>query len=128
MQSDLPFYESPEQALTAAVQQLGGAKVVGSALWPDKSPEAARTRLLDCLNPSRAERLDLSECMFILRRAREKGLHTSFQWLAQEIGYEARPVQQAEEAQRLATVVEQSMRVMNEALGRLERLRASGGG
>ncbi len=45
MQTELPYYESPEDALRAAVQHLSGAKVVGSKLWPDKSPDAARTRL-----------------------------------------------------------------------------------
>lgn len=127
MQGDLPFYESAEQALTAAVQQLGGAKVVGALLWPDKSPDSARTRLLDCLNPSRAERLDLSESMFILRKARDGGFHAPFLWLAAEVGYEARAVQRAEEVDRLTTVVEQSTRTLTDALARLERLRAAGG-
>lgn len=126
MQADMPFYESAEQALTAAVQHLGGAKVVGGALWPDKSPDSARTRLLDCLNPARAERLDLSESMFILRRARDQGYHAPFLWVAGEVGYDARPTQRGEEVDRLASVVEQSSKTLAAALGALERLRAGG--
>ena len=121
-QVDLPFYEGPEQALLAAVQHLGGAKVVGSKLWPDKAPDSARTRLLDALNPARAERLDLSESMFILRAAKDAGLHGPFMWLAGEIGYEARAVTNAEEVDRVTTVVEQTAATLSKALATLERL------
>lgn len=122
MQSDLPFYESPEDALKAAVQELGGAKQVGAALWPDKTPDAARTRLLDCLNPSRTERLDVTELMFVFRMARDKGCHGPFAWLAGEVGYDARPVTKAEEVDRLTTVVEQSTKTLASALATLEKL------
>lgn len=122
MQSEMPFFEGPEQALTAAVNHLGGAKQVGSALWPDKTPDAARTRLLDCLNPSRQERLDLSEAMFILKRAKDKGLHAPFQWIAGEIGYEGRPITSAEEEDRLTTVIDHATRALSAALPALERI------
>ncbi|RQO57989.1 hypothetical protein DBR47_14450 [Paucibacter sp. KBW04] len=118
MQSEMPFYESPEQALTAAVQHLGGAKMVGAALWPD----SARTRLLDCLNPSRAERLDMSEAMFILKRAKDAGMHAPFFWMAAEIGYDAKPITKAEEEDRLTTVVEQTSKTLAAALSALERM------
>lgn len=122
MQSEMPFYEGPEAAITAAVQYLGGAKVVGVALWPDKTPDSARTRLLDCLNPNRSERLDLSESMFILKRAKDKGFHAPFQWLAGEIGYEARPITSAEEEDRLTTVIDNATRALSMALPALERI------
>lgn len=125
MQVDLPFYESPEDALKAAVQALGGAKQVGAALWPDKTPDAARTRLLDCLNTARTERLDVTELMFVLRLARDKGCHGPFCWLAAEVGYDARPVTKAEEVDRLASVVEQSARTLSSALATLEKLQAA---
>jgi hypothetical protein len=124
MQVDLPFYESPEDALKAAVQELGGAKQVGAALWPDKTPDAARTRLLDCLNPARTERLDVTELMFVFRLARDAGCHGPFAWLAAEIGYEARAVTKAEEVDRLTTVVEQSTKTLSAALETLQRLQA----
>lgn len=123
MQSEMPFYESAEEALSAAVQHLGGAKQVGSSLWPDKTPDSARTRLLDCLNPSRAERLDMSEAMFILKRAKEKGFHAPFHWMAGEIGYEApRPLTKAGEEDRLTTVIDNATRTLAAALPLLERM------
>jgi hypothetical protein len=123
MQADLPFYDGPEEALKAAVQHLGGPKVVGAMLWPDKSPDSARTRLLDCLNPSRAERLDMSEAMFILRKSKEKGFHTAFAWFAGEVGYETpRPLTSAGEEDRLTTVIDNATRTLAAALPMLERM------
>ena len=122
MQSELPFYESPEQALTAAVQHLGGTKQVGALLWPDKTPDSARTRLLDCLNPSRAERLDLTEAMFILRKAKEAGFHAPFAWIAGDVGYEARAITKADEIDRVTNVVEATSKTLAAAVAALERL------
>lgn len=123
MQADLPFYEGPEDALAAAVQALGGAKQVGALLWPSKAPDAARTRLLDCLNPSRAERLDMGEAMMILRKAKDKGFHAPFAWVCGEVGYEApRPLTNDAEVDRLATVVDNAARTLAAALPALERM------
>lgn len=122
MQTELPFYEAPEDALRAMVQLLGGAKQVGARLWPDKSPDAAGRLLLDSLNPSRAEKLDVGQIMLILRMARDAGHHGAMGWIAGEVGYEAKPVTRAEEADRLALVVEQSTKTLSSALAALERL------
>lgn len=122
MQADLPFFEGPEDALRAAVQALGGAKAVAARMWPDRAPDAAARHLLDCLNTARAERLAPSQVMFILRLAHEAGCHGPMQWLAAEIGYEARPVNRAEEADRLAQIVEQSSRTLAAAVAALERM------
>ena len=40
-------------ALVEAVKALGGSKVVGCKLWPEKAPDAAQRLLLDCLNDDR---------------------------------------------------------------------------
>ena len=128
MQADLPFYDGPEDALKAAVQHPGGPKVVGALLWPDKSPDSARTRLLDCLNTSRAERLDMTEAMFILRKAKEKGFHTAFAWLAGEVGYEApRPLTSDAEVDRLTTVIDNATRALSAALPQLAKLQQARG-
>ena len=122
MQTELPYYESPEDALRAAMQHLGGAKVVGSKLWPDKSPDAARTRLLDALNPARTERLCMSESMFILREAAAVGLHGPFFWVAGELGYEARPVSRDDGIERCTAVIEQATKTMAAAMEQMRRL------
>ena len=125
MQAEMPFYEGPEDALRAAVQALGGAKQVGAMIWPDKTPDSAGRLVQDCLNPSRAEKFDVTQVMFVLRRAKEAGVHGPFMWFAGEIGYDARPITKAEEADRLTTVVEQSTKTLATALAQLERIQRS---
>lgn len=122
MQAELPFYESPEEALRAAVQALGGAKKVGGLLWPDKMGDNAGRLLLDCLNPSRAEKLEISQTMRILSLARDAGVHGPMQWICGEIGYDARPVTKAEELDRVTSVIEQASKTMAAGLATLERL------
>ena len=41
MQTEMPFFEGPEDALREAVRAIGGPKKVGPMLWPDKTPDAA---------------------------------------------------------------------------------------
>lgn len=122
MQADLPFYECPEDALRAAVQSLGGAKKVGALLWPDRSIDGAARLLLDCLNPARAEKLELTQAMRIFSLARDAGFNAPFQWFAGEVGYDARPVTKAEEVDRLTTVIESSSRTLAAALATMERM------
>lgn len=128
MQADLPFFESPEDAMRAAVQALGGAKKVGCMLWPDKGVDSAARLLQDCINPARAEKLEMSQAMMVLTLAKEAGCHSPFQWMAGQIGYEVRPITKAEERDRLTTVVEQSTKTLAAALSALERIQAAGGG
>lgn len=122
MQAEMPFYESPEDALRAAVQALGGSKKVGAMLWPDKSIEAASRQLMDCLNTARNEKLDVSQVMFILTQAKTCGCHSPFAWLAGQIGYDIKPITKFEEVDRLTTVVEQSTKTLASALAALERI------
>ena len=122
MQAELPFFECPEDALKAAVQSLGGAKQVGAMLWPDKTPDHAGRLLLDCINPGRHEKLELSQILRVLALAKDAGHHGPMQWLCGEIGYEARPITRAEEADRLTAMVEHSTKTLTQALAALERL------
>jgi hypothetical protein len=125
MQAELPFYEGPEDALRAALQALGGAKKVGALLWPDKGVDNAARQLLDCINPARNEKLDLSQVMRVLALAKEEGCHSPFAWLASQIGYDVSPITKADEVDRLTTVVEQSTKTLAVALARLESIQAS---
>ena len=122
MQADLPFFDSPEDALRAAVQALGGAKKVGAIFWGDLPPERAGTKLSDCLNSSRPEKLDLTQVMRIFALAKDAGCHAPFAWWADQIGYDVKPIAAAEEVDRLTSVVESSTRTLAAALATLERL------
>lgn len=122
MQLDIPFYEGPEDALRAGVQALGGAKKVGPMLWPDKSVDNAGRLLLDCLNPSRAEKLDFSQTLLVFKLAKDAGFHAPFAWFANEVGYDVKPITKAEEVDRLTTVVEQASNTLANAIKSLERI------
>lgn len=122
MQNELPFYEGPEDALRAAAQALGGAKKVGPMLWPDKGVDAAARHLLDCINPSRAEKLEITQLMQIFKLAKDAGYNSPFAWFANEVGYDAKPITRAEEVDRLTLVVEQSSKTLATALATLERI------
>jgi hypothetical protein len=122
MQTELPFYEGPEDALRAAIQALGGAKKVGPMMWPDKGVDASSRLLLDCINPSRAEKLDMSQLMRVFALAKEAGCHGPFAWFAGEIGYDTKPITKAEEVDRLTTVIEQSAKTLAAAMSAMERI------
>ena len=122
MQVELPFYESPEDAVRAAVQALGGAKKVGAALWPDLLADNAARKMLDALNTTRPEKLDISQVIRVFGWAKEAGHHEPFAWYASQVGYDVKPVAHAEEVDRLTTVIEQSTRQLAFALSTLERL------
>lgn len=122
MQIDMPFFDSPEDALKAVIQQLGGIKKVGPLLFPDKSVDAAARYLLDCVNHDRQEKLALTQIMMLLRLAHEAGYHTAYAWLSGEIGYDIKPITKAEEVDRLTSVVEQSTKTLASALATLDRL------
>lgn len=124
MQVEMPFFECAEDALKSAVQALGGAKVVGPMIWPDKSVDAAARQLLDCLNTSRSEKLDVSQVLLVFTKARSAGHHVPFMWFAHEVGYEAKPVTKEEEVDRLTLVIENSTKQLEAALSHLARIKA----
>lgn len=125
MQNEMPFYESPEDALSACVAALGGAKKVGAALFPDKTVDNARDYLLACLNAGRAEKLGYSQIIFIFREAKQAGFHAGFEYWAREMEYEVRPITKAEEVDRLTSVVESSSKTLALAVAALERIHRS---
>ena len=104
--TDLPFFDTPEDALKGAVQFLGGAKKVGQAIWPDKTIDYASRVLLDCLNPSRPEKLELTQIIKILSMAKEGGYHTAFEWFSLEVGYKATAITKTEEIDRVAYFIQ----------------------
>lgn len=83
------FYDGFEDAAKAVVICCGGPKEVGAKLWPAKSADAARTRLLDCLNPERQEKLGADEIMLLARLGRDVGCHAIMEWITAEAGYAA---------------------------------------
>ena len=81
------FVEDLNEAIRAAVNALGGPKVVGAVLKPERSPVDAGKWLSDCLNSEKRDRLDPHQLAYIRRAARAKGVHVLAAFEAQDAGY-----------------------------------------
>ena len=86
LQSHL-FFETPEDAFSHLVSVMGGAKSVGARMRPDLAPDAAGRWLKDALNADRREQLHPSQVVWLLKAAREAGIHDAMRWIAGECGY-----------------------------------------
>lgn len=118
------FVESIYDAMRAIVQQCGGAKAVGAALWPAKSVDDARRQLLDCLNPERHEKLDAEQIVMLFRMAREAGFHVAKHYFDSETGYlPSTPADPTEEQARLVAEIEKAGATLQRALNTLDKLR-----
>ena len=110
-------------ALVAAVKALGGSKVVGALLWPEKAPDAAQRLLLDCLNDDRPAHLTPDHVRLILRLARQRGHHDAVAWLLADLGYAPpQPVEPRDEVAELQRQFIEASRAMQQLAGRVERL------
>lgn len=94
-------FDTINDALTSAVNSLGGFKKVGPVLRPELPIDQAAGWLRDCLNPTRREKLAPEQVLLILRLARQAGVHSAMQFLAFDTGYKAVPVDPQTQQQEL---------------------------
>lgn len=96
--------DTPNKALERVVVALGGSKRVAPLIWPEKGLTEAQRLLCDCLNDERPAKLDFAQVLFILRLARQKGIHQGMEFVADQVGYShptpVDPVDEAAELQR----------------------------
>lgn len=111
------FHEDINSALQGLVAALGGAKAVGSRLYPDLPTDGAARRLLDAINPDRAQQLSQTQFLTLLRWGREAGHHGVMEYLADEAGY-TRPSPRSPEEERADL-----QREFIESVARLEAIR-----
>lgn len=81
------FHDDLNSAITGLVSALGGAKAVGSRLFPELAVDAAARRLLDALNPDRVQQLNHLQFLTLLKWARQAGYHAAMEWFCEECGY-----------------------------------------
>lgn len=117
----LPVFACEEDALRAAVEHAGGAKKVGPRMWGDLAPDTAARKLMDALNPARAERLKPSQVLLVLRLAHEAGYHAAAQWLMGECGYAVQVVEPVAQVDRAMAAVEFAAKALTDATAMLER-------
>lgn len=111
------------EALIDTVKALGGSKQVAPLLWPTKAPEAAQRVLLDCLNEDRPAHLTPDQVLFILRLARNRGIHIGMQSICGDLGYaEPVPIEPKDEAAELQRQYIEATRSMAAIAARMEKL------
>lgn len=95
------FHEDVNDALRSAIKACGGTKAVAAKLWPEKTMNDAHSYLNDCLNVARPAKLSPEQVLLLLKWAHEQGYHGAMHYIAQECGYEAKPVEPVDELTEL---------------------------
>lgn len=117
------MYETPNKALEALVVTLGGSKQVAPKIWPDKGVEEARRLLCDCLNDERPAKLDFSQVLFLLKLARDKGIHSGMEYVDAYLGYaQPVPIEPADEMGELQRQFIEAQKAMAAMVDRMERI------
>lgn len=123
MSQNTLFSEDFNDALKDVVRALGGTKAVGVRLRPEMAADAAGAWLKDCLNPTRRERLDPEQVLWILREGRKAGCHSAMNFIADEAGYvRPAPLEPQDEAAQLQRAFIDSVQQQKLIASRLERL------
>lgn len=117
------FLEDEFEALKVDIARLGGMKVVGHSLFPDKTPDKAGECLSSCLNHDRREKLDYSQILWIKAEARKVGSYAAQRYESQYCGFsEPQPIEPEDEAAALMREFNQSVKMQRAILSRMERL------
>lgn len=95
-------HESINDALREVVQAAGGAKKVGSVMFPEKTADEAAGRIRDCLNTDRRENFTPEQVDYLVRLGRRIGCHSLMTYLARSGGYaDPQPIDPEDEVARL---------------------------
>jgi hypothetical protein len=97
------WHDCLEDAIGAAIISLGGHKKVAKLLWPvlaETKPETASSRIRNCLNPEKNDKLSPDELLTIMKRAAGAGDHSIMNYLGREALYEVTPVAPADAEKR----------------------------
>lgn len=122
MEQEKLFHDDIYDAIRTAVQRLGGFKVVGSAMWPEKSPDKAGELLANCLNRARPEKLDTEQILYLIREARKVNCHVIVAFINEDAGYAPpTPTEPIDEMAQLQRDYIRSVEVMRQLTEKMER-------
>lgn len=123
MQQPALFHESLTDALREVVRALGGIKVVGAKMRPERAPDEAGRWLADCLNPDRREHLDPDQVLWLIKQGRAVGCHSIVDFICQQGGYcEPDPVEPQDEIAELQRQYIEAAKSMGRMAERIEQL------
>jgi hypothetical protein len=121
VQQRLELYEDVYEALREVVRALGGPKDVGKWLFPHLPVDDAKNRINDCLNRNRRDKFDTEQLVAILRRGREVGCHAAMNFVSDQAGYRAIPIDPREEKSRAVEEVAAARASLDRAVQALDR-------
>lgn len=125
MQSEMPWFETAEDATTSAIQHSGKAfKEVAHALWPSMKMDSAYARLKGALNSERPEKLTADEHLFIANHCER--YHFTAYVCAQTHHSQPDPIEPVDEAMELDRRIDANLRDVRKLLERRERLNLKG--
>lgn len=117
------WHDSPEDALRALIEALGGPKAVGHRLYPEKTMEEARRMLLHWCMPDRGEKPSLAQVLLLMKWGRDADQHVLAGYLMGEAGYaEPVPVDPKDEVAQLQREFIRAVEQQRQTLDRLTRL------
>ncbi|MBT3042221.1 MAG: hypothetical protein KME67_05105 [Candidatus Thiodiazotropha sp. (ex Codakia orbicularis)] len=117
------IHEDIYEALRTCIGALGGPKKVGVVLKPEMSVDKARNWLNDCLNPSKRDKLDIEQVLWILRESRKIGCHAAMYFIANHCNYrQPEPIEPLDEMAELQKAFIQSVAENRRLLERMERM------
>jgi hypothetical protein len=123
MEQEALFIEDELEALKVDIARLGGMKVVGASLYPDKTPPAAGEYLGACLNADRREKLDYSQIIWIKSEARKVGSFAAHRYESQVCGFaEPIPIEPEDEAAKLQRQFNESVKLQQQILHQMQRI------
>lgn len=118
-------HEDIYDALRTCVQALGGAKKVGSMLWPELSADKAGNRLNDALNTSKRDVLNPEQVLLILHESRKASCHVAMYFITDECEYERpRPIEPESEFARLQREHIEAIKTIKTMTERMEQMLA----
>lgn len=116
------WHDTPEDALRALIDALGGPKKVGLELYPDRSMVESQRLLMKWCDPDRVEKPTLSQLLFLLKRGRQTGCHVLIGLLSEQSGYAATPIEPVDEMVELQKQFIKSVENQQKLLERIQRV------
>lgn len=83
---------TPEEAIRASVDALGGLQEVGHTFKPEADPMIAGQWLSHCLTAAKRDKLSLQQVVHIFKRAHALAEHDGFAVFALLCGYQVQPI------------------------------------
>jgi hypothetical protein len=118
------IHESVRDAIRSAIAALGGVKKVAAQLRPSWEPDRAQKWLSNALDEARPEKLEIEDCIWILRAAKRVGYHAAMQYFSRECEYDVSAIEPETELARLEREYINAVKLLSTIAPKIEEQRA----